>query len=185
MDFGLNIAGYWPHDTPNICMVAWNNDRIQTLYKLGGCLAILFGINLPDMGAVPSQILLQHVYFGPFYVCTIVPRPITPPILADIAIIIGVFCSYEYIEGIWVFKLWTNSIFWCCDSLFLNATFGHGNMNCWPKCNVCVLEAKIWYLWGNMTIGPPPMGIYWMGEWFFGVPYRFYNLRRSYLYYNS
>jgi hypothetical protein len=111
--------------------------------------------------------------------------PHHPPILADIAIIIGVFCSYEYIEGIWVFKLWTNSIFWCCVSLFLNATFGHGNMNCWPKCNVCVLEAKIWYLWGNMTLGPPPMGIYWMGEWFFGVPYRFYNLRRSYLYYNS
>jgi hypothetical protein len=31
-------------------------------------------------------------------------------------------------------------------SLFLNATFGHGNMTCWPKCNFCVLEAKIWYV---------------------------------------
>ncbi|OEU07002.1 hypothetical protein FRACYDRAFT_252635 [Fragilariopsis cylindrus CCMP1102] len=28
-------------------------------------------------------------------------------------------------------------------SLFLNGTFGHGNMTCWPKCNVCVLEARI------------------------------------------
>ncbi|OEU18209.1 hypothetical protein FRACYDRAFT_236480 [Fragilariopsis cylindrus CCMP1102] len=27
--------------------------------------------------------------------------------------------------------------------LFLNGTFGHGNMTCWPKCNVCVLEARI------------------------------------------
>ncbi|OEU10452.1 hypothetical protein FRACYDRAFT_246856 [Fragilariopsis cylindrus CCMP1102] len=35
-------------------------------------------------------------------------------------------------EGIWVFKPY----------LFLNDTFGHGNMTCWPKCNVCVLEAK-------------------------------------------
>jgi hypothetical protein len=32
------------------------------------------------MGAVPSQIFLHHVYFGPFYVYSVVPRPITPPI---------------------------------------------------------------------------------------------------------
>ena len=27
--------------------------------------------------------------------------------------------------------------------IFLDGTFGHGNMTCWPKCNVCVLEARI------------------------------------------
>jgi hypothetical protein len=32
------------------------------------------------MGAVASQILLQCVYFGPFHVYSIVPRPTTPPI---------------------------------------------------------------------------------------------------------
>jgi hypothetical protein len=32
------------------------------------------------MGAVASQIFLQRVHFGPFYVYSIVPRPTTPPI---------------------------------------------------------------------------------------------------------
>jgi hypothetical protein len=32
------------------------------------------------MGAVASRIYLQRVYFGPFYVYSIVPRPTTPPI---------------------------------------------------------------------------------------------------------
>ena len=32
------------------------------------------------MGAVASQIFLQHVHFGPFYVCSIVSRPTTTPI---------------------------------------------------------------------------------------------------------
>ncbi|OEU11808.1 hypothetical protein FRACYDRAFT_244932 [Fragilariopsis cylindrus CCMP1102] len=35
--------------------------------------------------------------------------------------------------------------------LFLNGTFGHGNMTCWPKCIVCVLEARI-----SKTIIPQP-----------------------------
>ena len=57
-----------------------NNDIIRTLYKLGGYLDILSGINLPGIGAVASQIFLQHVYFGSFYVYSIVPCPTTPPI---------------------------------------------------------------------------------------------------------
>jgi hypothetical protein len=32
------------------------------------------------MGAVASQIVLQHLHFGPFYVYSIVPCPTTPPI---------------------------------------------------------------------------------------------------------
>ena len=32
------------------------------------------------MGAIASQTFLQRVYFGPFYVYYIVPRPTTPPI---------------------------------------------------------------------------------------------------------
>ena len=27
-------------------------------------------------------------------------------------------------EGIWVFRPWSNSFFWCCGSLFLNGTLG-------------------------------------------------------------
>ena len=38
------------------------------------------GLSIPGMGAVASQISLQHVHFGPFYVYSIVPRPTTPPI---------------------------------------------------------------------------------------------------------
>ena len=38
------------------------------------------GLSIPGMGAVASQIFLQRVHFGPFYVYSIVPRPTTPPI---------------------------------------------------------------------------------------------------------
>jgi hypothetical protein len=100
--------------------------------------------------------------------------------MANVPSTIGVFWSYAYMEGIWVFKLWTNYFFCCCGGLFLNATFGYRNMTCWPKCNVCVLEASIWYVWGITTLGPSPMCTGWIGGWYFGAPYWFYNLRRSY-----
>ena len=35
------------------------------------------GLSIPGMGAVASQIFLQRVHFGPFYVYSIVPRPTT------------------------------------------------------------------------------------------------------------
>ena len=38
------------------------------------------GLSIPGMGAVASQIFLQRVHFGPFYIYIIVPRPTTPPI---------------------------------------------------------------------------------------------------------
>ena len=85
------------------------------------------------MGAVASQISLQSVHFGLFYVYFIVPHP-TPPHpttnMANVSGIVGGFNPFVYMEGI-------------CGSLFLNDTFGHGNMTCWPKCTVCVLEARI------------------------------------------
>lgn len=105
--------------------------------------------------------------------------------MANVPSIVGVFWPYVYMEGIWVFKPWSNSFFWCCGSLFLNGTFGHENMTCWPKCNVCVLEARIRYVWGIMTLGPSPMGMGWMTWWYFGAPEWFYNLRRSYSSYYS
>jgi hypothetical protein len=36
-----------------------------------------------------------------------------------------------------------------------------------------------------MTLGPFPIGMGWMTGWYFGAPYWFYNLRRSYSSYNS
>ncbi|OEU06383.1 hypothetical protein FRACYDRAFT_254667 [Fragilariopsis cylindrus CCMP1102] len=38
------------------------------------------GLSTPGMGAVPSQIFLQRVHFGLFYVYSIVPHLTTPPI---------------------------------------------------------------------------------------------------------
>ncbi|OEU11302.1 hypothetical protein FRACYDRAFT_246417 [Fragilariopsis cylindrus CCMP1102] len=86
-----------------------------------GKMAHLGGI--PVMGAVSSQIFLQCVHFGPFYVYSIVPHPTTPPIWQ-------------------MFQVF----------LFMNGTFGLGNITCWPKCTVCVLEARI----SKMNFIPQP-----------------------------
>ncbi|OEU11426.1 hypothetical protein FRACYDRAFT_245994 [Fragilariopsis cylindrus CCMP1102] len=40
----------------------------------------LWGASIPGLGLVASQIFLQHLHFGPFYVYSIVPCPTTPPI---------------------------------------------------------------------------------------------------------
>ena len=104
------------------------NDRIKNVYEMGWCLTILFGTHHTWYGVVASHIFLQHVHFGLFYVYFIVPHPTTN--MANVSGIVGGFNPFVYMEGI-------------CGSLFLNDTFGHGNMTCWPKCTVCVLEARI------------------------------------------
>ena len=115
---------------------------IQNLYyELGWCLAILFGTqhtwygrcSISDIFAVCAFLAILCLFY-----CS--PSHYTTNMANDSCIVV-VFWPYAYIEGIWVLKPWSNSFFWCCGSLFLNGTFGHGNMTCWPKCNVCVLEA--------------------------------------------
>ena len=70
------------------------------------------GLRLHGMGAVASQIFLQRVHFGLFYVYSIVPHPTTPPIWqVNVPSIVGVFQPYAYMEGIWMFKPWSNSFF--------------------------------------------------------------------------
>ena len=54
------------------------------------------------------------------------------------------WCILTICIYVWVLKPWSNSFFCCCGSLFLNGTFGHGNMTCWPKCNVCVLVNSVY-----------------------------------------
>ena len=55
-----------------------------------------------------------------------------------------------------------------------------GNMTCWPKCNVCVLEASIWYLRRIVTLGSSHMGMGWKPRVYCGALYWFYNQRRRY-----
>ncbi|OEU06385.1 hypothetical protein FRACYDRAFT_254676 [Fragilariopsis cylindrus CCMP1102] len=85
----------------------------------------LWGASIPVMGAVSSQIFLQCVHFGPFYVYSIVPHPTTPPIWQMFQVLLVYFDHMRI-------------------CLFMNGTFGLGNITCWPKCTVCVLEARIW-----------------------------------------
>jgi hypothetical protein len=112
--------------------------------------AILFVISTPGMGAVASQIFVRISNLCLFYCSP--PRHTTN--MANVSSIVDLFWSYAYMEGIWMFKPWPNCFFWCCASPFLNATFWNGNMTCWPKCNVCVLEASIWYLRRIVTPWP-------------------------------
>ena len=64
------------------------------------------------MGSVASQIFLQRVHFGPFFVYSIVPRPTTLPIWQIFQALLVYFDHmYVYREGIWVFKPWSNFLF--------------------------------------------------------------------------
>ena len=56
------------------------------------------GLGIPGMGAVASQIFLQPVHFGPFYVYSIVPRPTTPPIWQMFQALL-VYFDHMYIYG--------------------------------------------------------------------------------------
>ncbi|OEU06607.1 hypothetical protein FRACYDRAFT_254155 [Fragilariopsis cylindrus CCMP1102] len=103
----------------------------------------LWSASIPGMGAVASQIFLQSAHFGPFYVCSIVPRPTTPSIwqmfqaLSWCILIICIYGRYLGVETMFQF------LFLMLWQPIMNGTFGHGNMTCWLRCNVCVLEARI------------------------------------------
>ena len=129
--------------TPGICMATLNNDIIQNLYELGWCLAVLFGTQHTWYGHCSISNIFATCAFRAILCLFYCSRPHHTTNMATVPRIVGVFWPYTYMEGIWVFKPWLNPFFWCCGSLFLNGTFGHGNMTCWPKCNVCVLEARI------------------------------------------
>ena len=119
----------------------WYNPN---LYELGWCLAFLFGTQHTWYGCgIISNIFAMCAFWAilcQFY-CS---PPHHTTNMANVPSIVSVSWSYTNMEGIWVvLKPWSKSFFWCCGSLFLNNTFGYGNMICWPKCNVCVLEAKV------------------------------------------
>ena len=70
------------------------------------------GLSIPGMGAVASQIFLQRVHFELFYVYSIVSCPTTPQIWQMFQVLLVHFDHmYIYMEGIWVFKPWSNSFF--------------------------------------------------------------------------
>ena len=104
------------------------------------------------VGLIPSYFIWDSAYLAFWailclFYCSL-PHHTTK--MANVPSIVGVFWPYAYMEGMWVLKSWSNFFSWCCGSLFLNGIFGYGNMTCWLKCNVCVLEARIMYVWGIM-----------------------------------
>ena len=158
---------------PRYMYATLNNDIIQNLYELGWCLAVLFGTQHTWYGRSSISNIFATCAFWAILCLFYCSPPHHTTNMATVPSIVGVFWPYTYMEGIWVFKPWFNPFFWCCGSLFLNGTFGHGNMTCWPKCNVCVLEARIRNVWGIMTLGSSPIGIGWMTGWYLGAPYWF------------
>ena len=136
-------GGFWPVTHPNYMydyLKQWWNQETLWIRLI---LAILFGTQHTWYGrGIISNNFATCAFWAILCLFYCSPPHYTTN-MANVPSIVGVFWPYAYMEGIWVLKPWSNSFFWCCGSLFLNGTFGHGNMTCWPKCNVCVLEARI------------------------------------------
>ena len=64
------------------------------------------GLSIPGMGGVASQISLQRVHFGLFYVYSIVPRPTIPPIWQMFKVLLVYFDHIHIWKGIWVLETW-------------------------------------------------------------------------------
>jgi hypothetical protein len=69
-----------PHETQIICAGAKKYYRIWFIYELGKLLAAAFGINIHGMGALPSQISFNQVYFWLLFVYCFVPLSIKLPL---------------------------------------------------------------------------------------------------------
>ena len=140
-----------------------------------------WGLGIPDMGAVASQIFLQCVYFWPIYVYSSIVRAPSHNQYGKcswyfwciwIIYMYGRYLDVQTIAQLLYFMLFQ-------PSLFPNATFWMKHMTCWPKCkNGCVLETSMWYLRRIVTLGPPPMGMGWKTGLYCGAPYWFYNQTR-------
>ena len=96
------------------------------------------------MGAVASQIFLQRVHFGPFYVYSIVPRPTTPPIWQMFQVLLVYFDHNMHIckvsgcanHGPIDFFNVVLAYFYKCYYFLAGMEIGHGNMTCWPEFDV-------------------------------------------------
>ena len=58
-------------------------------------------LSIPGMGVGASQILLQHVHFGPFFVCSIVPRPTIPSIWQLFQVLLVYFDHMHILKVSW------------------------------------------------------------------------------------
>ena len=119
----FNSSGFWPV-TPQI-FVWLPKTMVESKNFMNKFDAWLFylGLSIPGMGAVTSQIFLQCVHLGPFYVYSIVPRPTTPPIWQMFQALL------VYFDHIHIWKVHGCSnrgsvpFCCCCGSLYLNGTF--------------------------------------------------------------
>ena len=116
------------------------------------------------------------MHFGPFYVYSIVPHPTTPPIWKIFQALFVYFDHMHILKVSWCSNMvqpisewhfWA----WKYDILAKMQCLCSGGKN-----KVSVRDHGPWLF---------PMGMGWMTGWYFGAPYWFYNLRRSYLSYHS
>ena len=127
-------------------MVTYSNDIIQNLYELGSCLAIFFlGLSIPGMGGVASQVFLQCAILCHFISILLFPVPLNHQYsrCSKHYWFILTICIYGRYLGVETMVQFLFLMLWQPISEW---HFGHGNMTCWPKCNVCVLEARIRYV---------------------------------------
>ena len=121
------------------------------------------------MGEVASQIFLQCVHFGPFYVYSIVPRPTTPPIWQMFQVLLLMCIDHMHIRKVsGCSNHGTITFFDVVAAYFWMLLLGMG---------ICYVGQKAMFVfwgqeygsmvvWGIMTLGSSPIGRRWMTGWY-------------------